>query len=194
MNKFFALVLIIVIGTVLGSLYGVLHDQITYSISHEYYTKIKFIQFGLNEWGLGQNIGTKEAPNIKLDNPRLGVTIVGIIATWWVGFLSAALLGFLGIIQRNGKEMFDTVMKAFFIMVMVALIIGILGFFCGKILFTYSYIHWHLPSDIIEIEKFVVVAFIHNFSYIGVIIGLVIGITYSIKVKNLRTVKNELRF
>jgi len=52
-------------------MYGIIHDQITYSISPEYYTKFKFYQFGLIK-----------SPNDFVHNPRQMAIIVGIMATW----------------------------------------------------------------------------------------------------------------
>ncbi|WP_321516153.1 hypothetical protein [Marinifilum fragile] len=54
MKKFLTLLLLILIASMLGGVYGMLHDQITYTISEEYYTKFKFIQFGIDSWGLGE--------------------------------------------------------------------------------------------------------------------------------------------
>lgn len=33
------------LGAIAGGLYGILHDQFTYSLSPEYFTKLKFDQF-----------------------------------------------------------------------------------------------------------------------------------------------------
>ena len=85
MNKLIALILLLIIAPILGGVYGIVHDQITYTISNEYYSKFKFIQFGLDNWGMGENIGTENTPEIKLNNPRIGAAIVGFLATWWVG-------------------------------------------------------------------------------------------------------------
>jgi hypothetical protein len=34
-----------VMGALIAGLYGVVHDQITYSMSPEYFTRLKFFQF-----------------------------------------------------------------------------------------------------------------------------------------------------
>ena len=33
------------VGSVLAGVYGIFHDQVTYAISPEYFTKLKFDQF-----------------------------------------------------------------------------------------------------------------------------------------------------
>ena len=112
MKKPIALLLLILIGPVLGAGYGILHDQITYSLSHEYYTKLKFVQFGFADWGLGQNIGTVEQPEILMQHPRFGASIVGVLATWWVGLIVGIVLGWLGLMHRTGRVMFQVTMRA----------------------------------------------------------------------------------
>ncbi len=58
MNKFIAFLLILLVAPLLGGIYGILHDQLTYTLSEEYYTKFKFIQFGIIHWDIAENIGT----------------------------------------------------------------------------------------------------------------------------------------
>src|ERR1035438_1926964 len=63
-----------VLGAVLAGLYGIVHDQVTYSISNEYFTRLKFSQFHYADFGLP---------------PRVFVAEIGFLATWWVGFVAA---------------------------------------------------------------------------------------------------------
>ncbi len=175
--------MILIIAPILGGVYGILHDQITYSISEEYYSKFKFIQFGLENWGLGQNIGTTEKPEIKLDNPRFGASIVGTLATWWVGMIIGVILGFVGLIHKNGKMMFKTTIKAFLITTGIALLTGILGLVYGKLFLTENRPNWYLPKNLIDFDSFIMVGSMHNFSYLGGLIGLIIGIIYSVRQK-----------
>ena len=46
-------ILLLLIGTtlIMAGIYGILHDQLTYTISPEYYTKFKFYHFGLMDMG-----------------------------------------------------------------------------------------------------------------------------------------------
>lgn len=63
-----------VLGGLLAGVYGVIHDQITYSISHDYFTQFKFAQFHYADFGWP---------------PRVFVAEIGFLATWWVGFIGA---------------------------------------------------------------------------------------------------------
>ncbi|MFK7755583.1 MAG: hypothetical protein AB8B53_01485 [Flavobacteriales bacterium] len=182
-NKVIALILILILAPILGGIYGIIHDQITYSISEEYYTKFKFIQFGLENWGMGQNIGTLKTPEIILNNPRLGAAIVGTLATWWVGLIIGILLGLVGLIHRNGKEMFNASIRAIAITTGIALLTGLLGLLYGKICLVENPPNWFLPDNLIERANFIMVGSMHNFSYLGGLIGLVCGIIFSIRQK-----------
>ncbi|MEH2503559.1 hypothetical protein V1290_002370 [Bradyrhizobium sp. AZCC 1578] len=61
-----------------AALFGMIHDQISYSVSPEYYTKFKFIQFRV----------------IDLHVPdRIRFAIVGFRASWWMGIPLGILCG-----------------------------------------------------------------------------------------------------
>src|SRR5690349_25031334 len=66
-----------VLGALLAGCYGIVHDQITYSISEEYFTRLKVIQFRYADFGFP---------------PRVLVAEIGFLATWWVGFIAALWL------------------------------------------------------------------------------------------------------
>jgi len=189
MNKLIALILLLIIAPILGGAYGIVHDQITYTISNEYYSKFKFIQFGLNNWGMGENIGTETTPEIKLNNPRIGAAIVGFLATWWVGMIIGIILGLIGLIHRNGKEMFKITMRATLITIGIALIVGIIGLIYGKLFLASNPPNWFLPENLINRTNFIMVGSMHNFSYLGGLIGMIVSVTYSIQKK--RKIKTE---
>lgn len=183
MNRPVAFLLIVLVAPILGAIYGVVHDQITYSISEEYYTKFKFIQFGLEAWNLGENVGTIEAPEVKLRNPRAGAAIVGALATWWVGLIVGIFLGLVGFVHRNGKEMFAATCKAIVFTTGIALLTGVVGLLYGKLFLTATPPNWFFPEHLINQERFIMVGSMHNFSYLGGLIGLVLGMGYSIRQK-----------
>lgn len=173
-KKILILILIILIAPLIGGIYGILHDQLTYSISTEYYTKFKFYQFGLVTAG-------KEA---ILNNPRFEVSIVGFMATWWMGLPIGLILGLIGLIHQNHKAMFRITMKAIFITVITAFLAGLVGLAYGKLYLAETRVSWWLPENLIDTKKFITVGSMHNFSYLGGLFGLIAGIIYSIKQKN----------
>lgn len=174
MNKLTAFILILILGPLLGAIYGVLHDQLTFTISREYYTDFKFHQFGLVY---------KETDSISR-NPRPLVTLVGIIATWWVGLIIGVVLAFVGLMQSSGSKMFKVTLKAFFLTLVIAFVVGIVGLGIGFLTFDQSlYPAWLPQYGLIMERNFHAVGSMHNFSYLGGLIGLVAAIIYSLKQK-----------
>jgi hypothetical protein len=161
-------------------MYGIIHDQITYTISPEYYTKFKFIQFGIAEWGMGENIGTEKAPEIILRNPKFGVSIVGFFATWWVGLFIGFILGLLGLIHRDAKTMFKETIKSFVITIIITFLTGFIGLIYGKFTLALNPPRWRFPENLIDQSNFIAVGSMHNYSYLGGLIGLVGGIVFTI--------------
>lgn len=168
MKKIGILVLTVIISIIMASLYGALHDQVTYSISSEYFTIYKFDQFGFLDWGN--------------NNPRLTTALIGVLATWWVGLYIGIVQGLVGLLHQSHKHMFTYVMRAIFITLGVAIVFGIIGYIVG-ILDTQNYENCCFPYEIKDGRSFKIVGSIHNYSYTGGEIGAVLGIAYQIIMK-----------
>ena len=162
-------------ASVIAGLYGVINDQITFSISSEYYTKFKFIQFNLaNE----NNID-------KIKFPRIFVAIVGFLATWWFGLVLGFILGLFNLIQTSWQKLFKVSFNALLIAILVTFITGILGLFYGFFFLSHqprsNFEGWFIPYNLENFRNFIAVGSMHNFSYIGGILGLIVAIFYSYK-------------
>ncbi len=182
MKKFLMLIIIIGIAPLLGGLYGILHDQLTYTISPEYYTKFKFYQFGL----------TTIDDAVVFPNPRLGVSKVGFMATWWMGLPIGLILGLFGLIHKGHTQMFHVTIRAIIITIIVAFTTGIIGLAYGKFHLTNTGVNWWLPENLIDKHNFIAVGSMHNFSYLGGLAGLITGILYSIRQKQIQLkLRNE---
>lgn len=175
MKKFAAFILLIFCACLIGGCYGVAHDQLTYSISPEYYTKFKFIQFELGEEGQ------------KIGQPRLAVALVGFMATWWMGMFIGIVLSFIGIIHNSWKSMFKVTIYAFLITLAVAFVAGLTGLAYGYSVLAHqpreNFPHWFIPRDLVDFKNFIAVGSMHNFSYIGGSLGLIAGVVYSVSRK-----------
>lgn len=90
------------------------------------------------------------------------------------------ILGFVGLIHTNGKMMFKSTMKAFILTIWIALFTGIIGLIYGKIFLIKNIPNWNLPKNLINTDNFIMVGSMHNFSYLGGLIGLIVGIIYSV--------------
>ena len=173
MKKFFILILVIGLAPLIGGIYGILNDQLTYTISQEYYTKFKFYQFGLMDFGV----------EAILSNPRIGVCAVGFLATWWVGLIIGIILGLVGLIHKNSKQMFFVSLRAILVTVIVAFITGLIGLAYGKFYLVNTGVSWWLPDNLIDTKNFIAVGSMHNFSYLGGLTGIISGIIYSVRQK-----------
>ncbi|WP_448697945.1 hypothetical protein ACFGVR_14120 [Mucilaginibacter sp. AW1-3] len=125
MRKPTVLLLTIVFTPVIAGIYGILHDQFTYTISHEYFTKFKFYQLGLADMGT----------EAILPNPRLAVACVGFMATWWTGLLIGPVLGFTGLIQKDGKAMLRSVSRAILVVLGTTAVTGLIGLCYGGFIY-----------------------------------------------------------
>lgn len=173
LNKIFILILIIILAPLIGGLYGILHDQLTYSISPEYYTKFKFYQFGLMD----------EGNEAIFPNPRIHVSQVGFLATWWMGLPIGLFLGLVGLVHPSSKQMFWVTLKAILLTVLIAFATGLIGLAFGKLYLAEAGVNWWLPENLIDRENFIAVGSMHNFSYLGGLTGLIAGVIYSLRQK-----------
>ena len=152
------------VGAILAALYGILHDQITFTISPEYFTKMKFKQFGYADVGFGD---------------RFFVGTIGALATWWVGFFIGWFLS-RSIIHCSGKTTMTKKLKLGFTIVFLSAIIisSAVAFYTFLVADFYNYQSWKSTLDYYNIkdsDSFMRVAFIHYASYLGGVGGLVVA-------------------
>ncbi len=173
MRKFGIFSLTIFVSIVLAGLYGILHDQITYTIAPEYFTKFKYDQFGLEPHWFGGH--------------RQTVAVIGFLATWWTGIFIGLGLGLTGLIYQDHKTMRRAIQKAIVVTFCFAVAMGGFGFLYGKFILTKTGVDWWLPENLANKNAFITVGSIHNFSYLGGLLGLIAGIYYLIRFsKNLK--------
>jgi hypothetical protein len=173
LKKFLTLLLIIAIAPAISGLYGIIHDQLTYTISDEYYTKFKFYQFGLMDMG-------NEA---IFPNPRIEVSAVGFWATWWMGIPIGIILGIVGLVHKDNHQMLRVTLKAFLVTIIIAFATGLIRLAYGKFHLADTGVDWWFPENLIDTKNFIAVGSMHNFSYLGGLTGLIGGIIYSVRQK-----------
>jgi predicted secreted protein len=161
----------------LAGLYGILHDQITYTIAPEYFTKFKFDQFGFEAAWFGGD--------------RWTVAAIGFLATWWTGIFIGLGIGLTGLIFKDHISMRKAIQKAMLIIFCIALCMGIIGFFYGKFILTKTGVNWWLPENLISKNNFIIVGSIHYFSYLGGLLGLLVGIFYLIRLNRIQRNNSE---
>lgn len=158
------------LGGLLAGMYGILHDQVTYSISPEYFTRLKFDQFHYADFGLPQ---------------RVFVAEIGFLATWWVGFFSAWFIARLTVPAFSRAVAFRHGLRGFAIVFAVGFTGSAVGYLLG-VWHGADYSAWReLGSTlrITDLPSFVRVAYIHNAGYLGGLMGLIAAIIYVQRVK-----------
>jgi hypothetical protein len=157
--------LIAVIGGAIAGLYGAVHDQITYAISPEYFTNLKFKQFEYADIGLGD---------------RFFVSTIGFLATWWVGLVAAWFLARRLIPRQPRRQAYRQIRNGFLCIIGFALSFGIIGYGYGLWRGAegdYSSWKWVFQEyKIADAWAFVRVAYIHNSGYLGGLIGLIVAL------------------
>ncbi|MDC1406599.1 hypothetical protein N8314_03530 [Akkermansiaceae bacterium] len=150
------------LGALVAGSYGIIHDQITYSISEEYFTKLKFDQFYYADFGLGR---------------RVFVAEIGFLATWWVGFIVAWFLARMAVPVWPFKLALHRSILGCVIVFVCSLCAAGIGYGLG-VFHNDDYSNWSVYEDlgISDIPAFVRVAYIHNAGYLGALIGLIVSV------------------
>jgi hypothetical protein len=143
--------------------YGVLHDQITFSIGPEYFHNFKFHQFSYADPGLGD---------------RAFVSCVGFLGTWWVGAIGGWILARRVLSTCSRNMAYRRFRAGFLIVLAAAASAAILGYLYGL---------WQGPNadysawqpalqqyKVSDVWPFMRVAYIHNAGYLGALAGLLL--------------------
>jgi hypothetical protein len=172
MRKFAVFSTTLFICILLAGLYGIIHDQVTYTIAPEYFTKFKYNQFGFEPGWFGGH--------------RQTVAVIGFLATWWTGHFIGLVLALVGLIFKDFRSMRKAIQKAIFITFCFVIAMGLFGFLYGRFILTKTGVDWWLPENLIDRGAFITVGSIHNFSYLGGLLGLVAGVYYLVRLHKLQ--------
>lgn len=154
-----------VVAALIAGGYGIVHDQITYSISPEYFTKMKFQQFHYADFGWGN---------------RVFAGTIGFLATWWAGLFAGWLLARRYVPEQPQSLYRRQIALGMAIVFGATLLFGLGGYGYGLWRGPEAdYSSWNpfLRSLGIE-EKWALlrVAYIHNAGYLGALVGLVLAL------------------
>jgi hypothetical protein len=160
------------LGALAAGIYGILHDQLTYSISPEYFTRLKFLQFHYADLGLP---------------PRVFVAEIGFLASWWVGFVAGWFLARVTVPAFPPPRALRCSLRGFGIVFGTAITASAGGWLLGLLRSSdpglSAWQGFALRYGVVDLPGFVRVAYIHNASYLGGLIGLVIAIIYLRRLK-----------
>lgn len=142
--------------------FGALHNQISFTIGASYFYDVKFAQFGID-------------PIIR---NRIGASVVGALASWWMGLLMGLPAFALGLFTQAGRRRyFHAGIKSIWIAISIAAIGAFIGLAFGFIA-EINMLVGYLPmidafSDPIG---FVRAAIMHEASYFGGAIGALVAL------------------
>jgi len=97
-----------------------------------------------------------------------------------MGLIMGTILGLVGLIHVDGRQMLHATLRAMGIAVIVVLVSGFIGLVCGYLFFTTSGDGWSFPSGIEDRRNYSTVGFMHNFGYLGGVLGVIAGIVASV--------------
>jgi len=155
------------LGGVIAGIYGMLHDQVTFSISSEYFTQWKFQQFHYADFGFSD---------------RIFVSIIGFLATWWVGLIAGWFLARRHIPHQVRHQAYRKIRQSIYCMLACGMAAGSVGYVYGIWLGpTADYSDWDWVFRLLKISdpfSFIRVAYIHNASYLGGVAGLIVALIF----------------
>ncbi len=163
MAKFALLPVLLAAGCLISGVYGALHDQISYTVSPEYFHAFKFRQFAIPP---------------ELQN-RLGASIVGWEASWWMGVVIGVPVLLVGLIVPGWKPYLRHGLIAFVVVAVTAMLIGLSGLIYAYFTVTEASVaNYFLPFPVADRVAFFRVGTMHDFSYLGGVIGIVTACIY----------------
>ncbi len=140
-----------------AAVFGALHNQISFTIGASYFYDVKFAQFGIDP--IVQN--------------RISASIVGALASWWMGLLMGLPAFALGYVTQAGRRRyFYAGLKAIWIATSIAAIAAFIGLAFGQIADINTLVGYLPNIDAFsDPEGFVRAAIMHEASYFGGAIG-----------------------
>lgn len=152
---------LLAIACICAGCYGALHNQISYTVAPEYFTQFKFHQFQIDQ-------GTPH---------RIGAAIVGWHAAWWMGIVIGVVLIPMGLVIRGTANYFWVMIRVFGIVAVTTLVIGLVALgvaFAVVDADTVGQITRY-GNEIQDDAAFARAGAMHDFSYLGGLVGIVTG-------------------
>lgn len=167
MRKLGVFLMFIVAAMVTAGVYGALHDQISYTVSPEYFTRFKFPEIGLLDSTVPERARAAE---------------VGFLASWWMGIPIGLLTGLAGFLQPTAALMRRALLWSLPLIVGFAFVIGLLGLLYGvaqtRTIDLASFRGWFIPDAVIDMRRYLCAGYMHNASYLGGVLAIPVAWTF----------------
>lgn len=154
--------LLLCLAILAAGLFGMAHNQISYSVGPDYFHQYKFAQFAI----------PAEIP------PRIGAAMVGWKASWWMGILiGLPTFGLGAMILPTGAALKSAGLRAI-VMVLLTTSIAALGGLLFAIMTIDAEIAAQLPLPVAANDPlgFVRAGIMHDASYLGGFAGVLLSI------------------
>jgi MFS family permease len=161
MVKLALLPLLFLIACLFAGIYGAVHNQISYTVSPEYFTQFKFHQFRISE----------SIPD------RIGAAIVGWNAAWWMGIVIGMILIPFGLLIRGSANYFWAMIRVFGVVAVTTLIVGLTALAIAFVVVDTEVAGEisRYGNEMTDDVAFARAGTMHNFSYLGGLVGIITG-------------------
>lgn len=153
---------LLVAACLLAGGYGAIHDQLSYTLSPDYFHAFKFQQFAIRpqHWN------------------RLGVAVVGWRATWWMGVLAGVPILVIGMVTGDWRKYVRRTLMAYLVAIATAAAVGLAAMAVGSSRITEASLgRFGFPPGVDRVA-FARVGFMHKWSYMGGGIGCLAACVY----------------
>jgi hypothetical protein len=150
----------IILGMLAAGIFGALHDQISYTVSLEYFTRFKFRQFHLFDAAIPERVRAAQ---------------VGFLASWWMGLPLGLLAGIGGFMHASARQMREALFLS------IPVLFGfVLAFALGGLAYGYvqtrhidvaTYRGWYVPDGVAP-RPFLCAGYMHNAAYLGGVLAI----------------------
>ncbi|MEM7455577.1 MAG: hypothetical protein AAF456_14585 [Planctomycetota bacterium] len=158
--KLLLIPVLLVVACILAGTYGAIHNQVSYTVSPEYFTKYKFQQFGMIHF-----------------QDRVGAAYVGWSASWWMGAVIGIVLIPLGLLIRGNRNYFPGMIRVFGVVAATTMTVGLVALAVAFMIVDAETVGelTRYGNAIDDDVAFARAGTMHNFSYVGGLVGIVNG-------------------
>jgi len=112
---------------------------------------------------------------------RLGASLVGWHASWWMGLIIGIPVYFAALFVRGNRLAIKVFLKAAMIVVILTLLLGVIALVIGYFSISDTTLpSWMNGKNITNPVAFSRAGNMHNFSYLGGLVGLLSGLIFTI--------------
>ncbi len=160
-GRYLALAMWTAIACFVAGLFGAVHNQVSYTVSPDYFHAFKFIQFQI-------------APPF---HNRAGAALVGVLAAWWTGLAIGPVLTIVCGRVCDHHWPRAVMLPAIATTVLVTAVVGLVSLSAAYLLVTPAtdLSQLWIPSGCRDPVAFTRAGIMHDGSYLGGAIGTIVG-------------------